>query len=71
MLPVICVVVAVTCCGVNIICNQPVEVLVGTYANALHFLLGDVLAVCIEVAQNHHVLKQTGDVRQFVRDSNI
>lgn len=59
MLPVICVVVAVTCCGVDIVCNKPVEVLVATYANGLHVLLGDILAVCIEVAQNHHVLKQT------------
>lgn len=65
MLPVICVVVAVTCCGVDIVSDQPVEVLVATYANGLHVLLGDILAVCVEVAQNHHVLKQTGVCKRF------
>lgn len=63
MLPVICVVVAVTCCGVDVVCNQPVEVLVATYANGLHVLLGDILAIRVEVAKNHHVLKQTGGGR--------
>lgn len=63
MLPVICVIVAVTRCGVDIVCDQPVEVLVTTNANGLHVLLRDILAVCIEVAKNHHVLRQTGDGR--------
>lgn len=60
MLPVVCVVVAVAGRGVDVVCDQPVEVLVGTYANGLHFLLGDVQAVRVEVAQNHHVLEHRG-----------
>lgn len=60
MLPVVCVVVAVAGRGVDIVCDQPVEVLVATYANGLHFLLGDVHAVRVEVAQNHNVLEHRG-----------
>lgn len=39
VLPVICVVVAVTRCGVHVVCDQPVEVLVTAYANGFHVLL--------------------------------
>lgn len=60
VLPVICVVVSVARRGVNVISNQPVEVLVATDTDALHVLLGDVQAVCVEVAQDHHVLEQRG-----------
>lgn len=67
-LPVICVVVAVAGRGVDVVCNQPVEVLVATYANALHFLLGDVQAVRVEVAQNHHVLEHRGGTTFSTQD---
>lgn len=63
MLPVICVVVAVARCGVDVVRDQPVEVLVTTYANGFHLLLRDILAIRIEVAKDHHVLQRTGDGR--------
>ena len=56
--PVVCVVVLGAGSGVDIISDQPVEVLVGADTNVLHVFLGDVRAVCVEVAQDHHVLQK-------------
>ena len=60
VLPVVCVVVFGARRGVDVISNQPVEVLVGTDTDVLHVFLGDIRAVCIEVAQDHHVLEHRG-----------
>lgn len=66
MLPVICVVVSVARRGVDIVPNQPVEVLVAADTDVLHVLLGDVQAVRIKITQDHHVLQDRGG-RQHVR----
>ncbi len=71
VLPVICVGVSVARRGVNIICYQPVEVLVATDTDALHVLLGHVQAVCIEVAKNHHVLVRKVDRTSTLREECV
>ena len=64
ILPVVGVVVLVAGRGVDVVSDQPVELLVGSDPDALHVLLGDVAAVGVEVAEDHHVLggrrRQTG-----------
>lgn len=57
ILPVVGVVVLVAGRGVDVVSNQPVEVLVGTDPDVLHVLLGDVPTVGIKVPQDHHVLE--------------
>lgn len=63
VLPVVGVVISVARRRVDIISNQPVEALVATDTDALHVPLGDVQAVRIEVAQDHHVLQHNMWVR--------
>lgn len=60
MLPVVGVVVVGVGRGVNVIFDQPVEVLVATDTDLLHFARCDIGAVSVEVAQNHDVLEQRG-----------
>lgn len=48
--PVVCVAVSAARCGVDIVSDQPVEVLVAADADALHLFLGDVGTIRIEVA---------------------
>lgn len=54
--PVVGVVVGLYDCGVNVVLDQPVEIGITADSDALHLLLGDVGAVCIEVAKDHDVL---------------
>lgn len=65
--PVVCVVVSRVGCGVHIISYQPVEVLVTADTDDLHVSLGNVRAVCIEVAEDHHVLQH----RTVITDTNL
>lgn len=44
--------------GVDIVSDQPVEVLVSPDTDGLHLFLGDVQAVCVKVAEDHHVLEE-------------
>lgn len=67
-LPVVCVIVSVACRGVDIISNQPVEVLVATDTDVLHALLGEVQAVRVKVAQDHHVLERRGGRTSTLRE---
>ncbi len=43
-------------CGVHVVPNQPVEIGIAADPDGLHLLLGDVGAVCVEVAKDHDVL---------------
>lgn len=60
VLPVVCVTVFVAGCGVSIISNQPVEILVTSDTDTLHVPLGDVWSICIKVTQDHDVLEHRG-----------
>ena len=53
-------VVSGACRGVDIISNQPVKVGVATDTDVLHLTLGDVQAIRVEVAEDHHVLEDRG-----------
>ncbi len=55
-LPVISVVIFGAGCGVFVIPDQPVEVLVTPDADCFHFFIRHITAICIEVPQNHDVL---------------
>ncbi len=55
-LPVISVIISGAGCGVFVIPDQPVEVLVTPDADCFHFFIRHITAICIEVPQNHDVL---------------
>lgn len=65
--PVVCVVVWCICSGVHIITNQPVKILVAANADLLHFLMGDIRTICVEIPQDHYVLE---DIRNGLFSTN-
>ena len=58
VLPVVCVVVFVAGRGVDVVCDQPVEVFVAADSDSLHFSLRDVEPVSVKISEDHHVLSE-------------
>lgn len=54
--PVISVVIINAGCGVHVIRDQPVEILVASDSDLFHLFLRHVISICIEVPEYHDVL---------------